>query len=366
MRRPVSVVDVVASWSWFRRAAVRRTIFAALIIVLALLCVFPRLYVATVKLSPQQGNAAGLSQVLNQFGGTYTAMLGSALALEIDVAIGRSFDVKRDVVSRLGLADVRDRAATGRAVLRLEKMTDVQALRGNVLEVTAENRDRERALATATAYSQVMQRRLANLSREQTAYKNQVLTDRMREVGARLARAEAAVSNFRRRNQLFDPETQLAAAIAQISALRSQLVAKEVDLQTVLRFNSEESFPVKAARAAVASLRKQLAEAEARARSNDNASAASIAPRALEFDRLNRDLNFARTLFESYTRYVEGAVIEDLSADFNMQVIEGPFIEPGWQFNKLPLALLALVVLLALASEFFLLKPPVGIRPVPA
>lgn len=356
------MTDVVAGWRWFRNPWMRRMIFGALIMLTALLALFPPCYVANVKMAPQDTNTAGLNSILSQLGGNYAALLGNHQPVEIDLAIGRSFDVQSDVARTLGLVDGPGQAALERAVRKLNKNVDVRALRAGIVEIEVNGHDEDRTLRTAQIYSRALQNRLAQLSRDQTAFKRTVLNDRMKEAGDRLSRAENAVNAFRQQNRIIQPEAQLSDAVATLSSLRAQYQSVQVELAKAQRFYAEGSYQVQSIRTALTALQGQIAAAEDRTSNSNGLTASGIAPRSVEFDRLNRDLGFARSLYEAYTRYLEGAAVEDLTANFNMQIIEPAFIEPGWHFNATPFAALVVLVLLAAASEFYWLRPPSGAR----
>ncbi|WP_375391045.1 hypothetical protein [uncultured Sphingomonas sp.] len=337
-----------------------------LIVIAALFTLFPERYVADVKLAPQDTNTAGLSSILSQLGGNYAALLGNHQPVEIDLAIGRSFDVQKDVARTLGMVDGTGAGSLDRAVRKLNAIADVRALRAGIIEIEVSGHDPDQTLQTAQVYARALQNRLATLSRDQTAFKRTVLNQRMQEATERLSRAENAVNRFRTQNQIIAPEAQLSDAVASLSALRAQYQAVQVELAKARRFNAEQSYQVKSIRAALAAIQRQIADAEDRTRSANGLTASGIAPRAVEFDRLNRELGFSRALYESYTRYLEGAAVEDLTANFNMQILEPAFLKPERQFNPIPLAVLALLVLLAIASEFYWLRPPSGSRLAPA
>ncbi|MCA1652901.1 MAG: hypothetical protein ABR588_12105 [Sphingomicrobium sp.] len=359
--RPYSVLDVVTHSRWFGNNRARRLIFSILLILLAILSVFPRIYAANVKLAPQESNTAGLSAILSQLGGgSYAALLGRAQPIEVDLAIARSYEVRRDVLHRLGVKDAEGSAELRRQVLRLEDDIDMQALRGNLIQIVVHDRNADRALFIARAYAAAMQERLTELSRQSTANKRKILNERFVEARDRLARAQADVNQFQRANQLVMPETQLTVALEQSAALQGRLKAKQVELQTVLQFNTPESFAAQRVRAELAALQQQVRAAEQNARVSSGLTATGIAPIALQFENLTRELKFAQGLYDSYTRYLEGAAIEDLTAQYNLQQIEPPYIEPNLQFNIIPLMLLAGVFLLALASEFIVMRPAPG------
>lgn len=357
------MTDVVSGWRWFHRAWLRRAVFALLIIILVLMTLFPERYEANVKLAPQETSTAGLSAILSQLGGNYAALLGNHQPVEIDLSIGRSYDVQSVVARKMGFVRPNaSRADIDTAVRKVSKMATVSALRGNVMEIVASGGDPDVTLNLASVYAGAMQGRLAELSRAQTTYKRSVLNERMHEATDRLARAEAAINHFRADNRIIAPEEQLGAAVGQLNALRARAQAVQIDLAQALRTNSEQSFTVRSLRTQLGAINVQIAAAGQQARSTNGLTASGIAPRELEFQRLNRELRFSQALYDSYTRYLEGAAIENLTADFNMQIIEPPYLEPSRQFNFVPLALLAVVALMAVATEFYMFRPPVSRR----
>lgn len=355
--KPVSLLDLVTGSRWFQDNRLRRLIFALALVILAILSVFPRVYAADVKLAPQESNTAGLSAILTQLGGNYAALLGRSQPIEVDLAVARSFEVKREVVRKLG-TNIKDRDKVRRAILRLEDQTDVQAMRGNLIQITVRDRAPERALKVTEAYADAMQERLAEISHEATANKRKILNQRFAEAQTRLAQAEGAINSFRSANQLIEPGTQLRIAVEQLATAQGQLKAKQVELQTALQFSTPNSFTVQKIQAEIRALQGQVAVADQRMRTASGLSAAGIAPVALRYESLLRDMKFAQALYESYTRYLEGAAIEELTAQYNLLQIEPPFLKPALQFNLLPMVLAVVVLLLALASEFIVMRPP--------
>ena len=358
--RTISLLDFVVLSRWFQDNRKRRATFGVLLAILLGLSVFPRVYQASVKLAPQESNTAGLSAILSQLGGNYAALLGRNQPVEVDLAVARSFEVKRDVVRRLGIDDDKKPSEVRRAILRLDDQVDVQAMRGNLIEISVRDRNADKAINVADVYADAMQQRLGELSREATTNKRRILNLRFTEAQDRLARAEGAVNSFRRANQLALPETQLTLAVDQLSTLQGQLQAKQVQLQTALQFGTPQNVRVQALQTELRALQDQVDAADRNVRTAGGLTAAGIAPKALQYERLNRELKFSQALYDSYTRYLEGAAIEDLTADYGVMQIEPPFLEPELQFNLIPLALLFVVLLLGLASEFIVMRPPPG------
>jgi tyrosine-protein kinase Etk/Wzc len=361
MTKPASLLDFVTRSRWFQHNLARRVSFVILVAITALLSLFPQVYQANVKLAPQETNTAGLSAILSQLGGNYAAFLGGGTQpIEIDLAIARSYAVKSSVLRRLGRISDPASSDLHDEVVKLDDRVEIRAMRGNLMEITVRDRDGAQALRTARAYAEAMQGRLAMLSLETTTFKRKILSQRFNEARARLERAEMAINAFRQANHLETPETQLDLAVGQLASLQAQVEAKQVQLSAALKFNTPQSYAVQAIRAELGALQAQVGSAEAKVRSGGGLTAAGIAPKAVAYQRLDRELKFSQALFDSYSRYLEGTAIEDLTAYYNMRLIEPPYLEPERQYNGLALALLALLLGLALASEFIVMRPAPG------
>jgi uncharacterized protein involved in exopolysaccharide biosynthesis len=337
-------------------------IFGVAAVALTVFTLFPRQYVATVDLAPQDTNTSGLSSVLSQLGGNYAALVGNHQPVEIDLTVGRSYQVARTVAKSMGMIESPTNESLASAILRIEKKVDIRALRGSIIEIEVRDTDPDFALKLTTVFANAMQQRLAQLSRGQTEYKRTVLNNRMAEATDRLSRAEAAMNAFRTKYQLPEPDVELGAAVSQLTGLQGELLAKQVALQTALRFNTEESMQVKSIRSDIATLESQLHQAQMQARIPVGLTATGIADISNQYSDLNRELHFSQALFESYSRYLEGAAIEELTSDFNMQEIQPPYVDPSYHFNLWALESLFGLIVFAAASELYMARPPLSRR----
>lgn len=357
-----ALIDVVARWRWYRRPASRRGVFAIVAIVLAALSLFPRRYVAELQFTTQEGGSGGLSALLGQLGGVFGAA-ASRQSIEQVLAVSRSYAVRAEVVRRLGLAQPGDAAAIADAVRRLDKGLSVRVQRGSIVDVELFGRDAPAALRAVSTYSDVVRLRLAELARQTSTQKRAFLDERYRDVQARVSAQEAAVDRFRRTNNLLAPAEQLGSGIGRTVGLQGALQAKQIQLEVALRSHAEGSFEVRNIRAEMAAIAGQIRRAEAQGPAGAPDNPANLSTRIYEYGRLTTELGILQTQLQSLRRYLEASSIEEMSADMNMQVVQPAYLEPGRKLNPLPLGLLILVVLLAIAAEFHALRPPPGTPP---
>lgn len=354
MTPPRTLLGTITSTGPMARPWLRRALFAIVMAMLAVLCVVPRKHIATVQLNQPTSNVSALGALLGQLGGSYATLLSGGQPYEVNLAVGRSFAVEVEVLRRLKLLGTPGYEDVDQGVRRLRRHVDVASLRGAIIQIDVKSRDPDEALRFAGAYSSVLQARLAALGREQTAYKRGVLEDRLRVAAGQLTRAQAAVDRFRATNALPDFQGQLAGSVGALAGLEAQLQAERAQLEAALRFGTRSNYEVQRHQANVAALERQIALSR---RGRGDTSAAGLAAKTNRYIDLQRDLQSAQTLYVAYTRSLEQAAVENQTADWTIQALQPPYLQPGLHPNTIPLGLLILVALAFAACEIYLFAP---------
>jgi uncharacterized protein involved in exopolysaccharide biosynthesis len=353
---------------WFRRPLTRRLTFACAAVILAGLCVWPQHYLAKTEIG-WEDSGGGLTSILNgQAGGggllSLTSLLGSHQSIEADLTIARSEAVRRGVIAKLRLE--RRKGFGGgveHASLKLKHLVDIEALRGSILEVKAKNADPDFAKIIVAAYAEAIKDRLNEIARQEAIEKRRITNAGLADASVRMAQAQAALTQFRAENKLGAPEQQVSASATLLAVLQGQLEGKEAELQGLRRFATEGSFQVQALEAQIAGLQGQISEAQTRSTGPDGSpTLAGMSLKAAQYTNLYRDEKAAETLYEGYRRYLIQIQVDESSATTNMDIIEPAVVDPARQYNIWAVALLGLVLMVAVASELYLLSPPVGER----
>lgn len=365
MTPPPTFVSVVMDSRWLRTPWRRRLTFAALAIILAVFCVWPRYYLAEAELLPED-SGGGLSAVLAQQAGgailNLGALTGNKQSIEADLTIARSHAVlvkaqdklRRQFPKRFG--DARADEVT------LKRRMGIVAIRGSIVQITVHDPDPMFAKALVSAVASAIQDRLADISIEQALQKRAVAENRLKDASARLYNAQQALAQFRLANRLPAPEVQLGAAVSGLSSLEAQLQAKQVELTGLQQVATPDSLRVKVAESELEDLQRQIAKAQGSATAPGTPTLAELSTTNAAYNNLYRDEKAADLLYQVYTRYLEEVNIDELSAYENLDVIEPGYVIPNRQYNLLPEALLALVLLMAVTAEIYVLRPPVGRR----
>lgn len=355
--RANTLIGMIAGMGPFARPAVRRSFFAIAFLVAAALALFPEKHRAAVTLTPTDPASLGLSGTLGQLGAVQS-VFGNQAAIEVSLRIARSEYVRDKVNQQLKLEQVldKDRVATQRW---LDRNVDVHALRGGIIEFEVTLGDSQLAKRIVDAYAVAVREQLASISRNQTAYKRQILVDLVKQSSQQLADAQAAYDTFRLRTRYTSPQAAIMAVGDRVPKLEDAIKSKRIQLAAARQFFTDDNMNIRQILAEIDALEGQLADARSTSPQNLN-SVGRVVRESTEADRLRRDLDLALGLYDSYKRYLQGTSVEDLTSPANIRILEPAYVDSQRQYN-LPFVILAcLILLLAGAIEFYQLRPPVG------
>lgn len=353
-----SLVGMLSHNRFVGNNKLRRIVVAAIVLVGLVLTFFPEPERAVVTLAPTDPGALGLGDTLGQLGAG-SSVFGAQAAIDLTVKVGRSVLVRETVSKRLKLEDRLDTNRLG--VMRwLDRKVKMRALRGGIIQIEVFHRDGPFARSIVDAYATAIRARLGVIARQQTAYKRNILESTLASARDRMTRAEQAYDNFRRNSQYGDPQGAVEQVAGRAPALQQEILAKQRQLDTFRQFATDANPQVRTVIAEIAALNEQLAEAQRSDRSNG--SLGTVIDQTNQIQRLRRELNFSRDLYYNYRRFYQGTMVENLTAEANMRILEPPYLDPARQFNLIPLCVAILVLLLGLTIEFYRVRPPVGDR----
>lgn len=334
----------------------RRAIIVVLVLLCLLLALFPQRYRSAVTLAPSDPSSLGLSGTLSQLGAA-SSVFGNQAAVEITVRVAHSVLVRDQVIDKLGLVKHHRFGSKIEAERFLDRAVEIRSLRGGLVQIETKHRDAAFAESLMKAVAEATQQRLAVINRQQTGYKRHVLEQLVAEAGNRLDQAQSAYDKFRLQTRYSDPSAAINAIGDRIPALQSAIKAKEVQLNAARQFATDNNMSVMQIMAELDALRQQLVQQQALNPAEEN-SVGRVVEQSTIGKKLERELLISRTLYESYTRYLQGTAVEDLTSNANIRLIEPAFVDTSRQIN-LPFLLLGLLILLfGGAIEFYGLRPP--------
>ena len=343
---------------WVNRPLTRRLVFAGLIAIFILLGFYPERYRAAVTLTPSDPTTLGFNPTQVQFG-ALNNMFGNQAAIEIALKVASSVQVRDRVDQQLKLQQKLGLDSRSETHRWLERNVDIRALRGGIIQIQMRLGDASFARTIVGAYEEAARQQLAEISRRQTAYKQEVLTRLVTDSSDRLARAQGAFDTFRLGVRSPDPTIEAGIAGSRVNNLQQAIKNKQLELAAARQSYSDENLVVRQLLAEAATLRGQLAQAEATAPGQSQGIGRAVST-STQFRKLQRELGIAQSLYDTYIRLLEGTVIDNMTSTANIRVLEPAFVDTSRQLNYPALALALALLLILFATEFYELRPPVG------
>lgn len=351
-----------ASVAWVKNDRVRRLTYLLLAIIAAILIVVPRPYVARAKIVPQDtsASAASTTNLLGALGGG-SQSIGSLLtggrpSNDLYLIISRSDTVTEGVIKSLNLVGPDAEFPTMRkAKIYLAKKVDIHSLLGGVMEIETKLYDPDKAQRWTAAYADAISRSLARFGRQIIINKQRILRQRFENASDRVRQAELNLNSFRRANNLADPQAQLGSALSQRAQLEGQLNAKQIELRTTQEFRGPESTELAAIRSDIAGLRAQIGRTVVPTLNSTGPNVSGLSAIQTQYLDLYRRLQFQQSIYDVYQRSAEQVEVEELAAESAsyIQIIDPSHIDAERHYNTWAIAALALIILLALFTEWY-------------
>jgi len=167
----------------------------------------------------------------------------------------------------------------------------------------------------------------------------------------KLAGAEEGLKETEQKTGLIQIDSQARALIESAASLRAQIAAKEVQMQSMRTFATNENSELVQAQQELEGLRAQLAKLGG---SEENADAGLMIPKGkvpeagLEYVRKLRDVKYNETIFDILARQFELAKLDEAKEGALIQVVDAAVPPDRRSFPKR-----GLIVIIATAVGFF-------------
>lgn len=306
--------------------------FAVAVIVSLLL---PVRYSATASILPPQEMSSQISAFASVIPGDLKMLAGGLLGGNHEastwIGILKSNNVKDVIIKSFGLMDVygKDTVEETSGVLN-SNLTVVMSKKDSIISVTVEDSSPERAAAMANSFIEGLDR--VNKTSVMNSGQRMRLFVESRLVEARigLSNAEDRLMRFQEKNKAVKLDAQSAAIIESIGTLKGELIAREVELSTLLSYATHENPQVQILKAQVAGLKGQLMELEVgkAPRSGSLQEKNIIIPTdyipnlSLEYARLFREAKIQEILYELLTEQREIARIQEARDTSTVQILD--------------------------------------------
>jgi uncharacterized protein involved in exopolysaccharide biosynthesis len=364
--RELSLLDVVVVLLEKKRFIARFVVGAT---ALATLTAFllPVRYEGKVVLMPPAQNSSIGSSLLGQLGGSglgaLASLAGGSLGLknpaDMYVSLLTSRTVEDAMIQRFGLMQEyhQKRMVDTRKVLE-SHTTAVSGVKDGLIRLTVDDKDPKRAAELANGYVEEFRKLSATLAITEAARRRLFFEQQLQQAKDNLTTAENAMAKTQQSTGVLQIDSQARALIESAAVLRAQVVAKQVEIEGMRSFATDDNPNLVLAKQELAALEAQLnrvAGSQQDLGSDINLSKGRVTQAGMEYVRRFRELKYQETVFELLAKEFEVAKLDEAREGSIIQVVDAPVVPDKKSFPPRTLIVLASAILSFFVAAFWVM-----------
>jgi uncharacterized protein involved in exopolysaccharide biosynthesis len=306
-----------------------------LVMGVAVSLLLPRSYTATTRImTPQQTpSAAGL--MMNQGSGASGGQLAMAAAGGLnlrnpnDLYIGllQSRPVADAILEQFGLRRLYHANDGTVARRKLAAHTSILSEKSTLLSVAVTDHDAQRAAAMANAYTEQLRLLTKTLALSEASHRRMFYEEQLKHAKDDVVAAELAFRQIEQKKGLVQLDAQAKAMIATLAALHAQVSAKQVELEALRSYSTEQNPEVQLSERQLRALEQEVAELEQRQQHGSAAGSSElglqdVAGAGLEYLRAEHELQYRQILFDLLLKQYDVARLDEAKDAAVVQVVE--------------------------------------------
>ena len=341
-----------------RKGLIVKITAACLGLGLLLAFVLPKRYTAEATVLPPLQNSSMAGALASQLGslGAMASLAGKDIGLknpnDMYVAMFSSETVEDAMIQRFGLMQEYRQKYLSLTRKTFERYFTVNGSgKDGLIHISVEDKDPKRAAEMANAWIEEFRRLSQTLAISEASQRRLFFELQMEQAKDNLANAEEALKKTEQKTGVIQMDSQARALIESAVTLRAQIAAKEVQLQGMQTYATNENSGVVEVQRELDGLRAQLAKLGG----SEGGAEGLIVPQGkvpqagLEYVRKLRDVKYYETIFEIIARQFEMAKLDEAKEGAVVQVVD-PALVPDRKSSPKR----ALIMLVALAIGLFL------------
>jgi tyrosine-protein kinase Etk/Wzc len=362
----LSLLDVVVVLLEKKRFIARFVLGAT---ALAILTAFllPVRYEGKVVLMPPAQNSSIGSALMGQLGssglGALASLAGGSLGLknpaDMYVSLLTSRTVEDAMIQRFGLMQEyhEKKLADTRKVLE-RRTTAVAGAKDGLIRLTIEDREPKRAAELANGYVEEFRKLSATLAITEAARRRLFFEQQLQQAKDNLTAAENAMAKTQQSTGVLQIDSQARALIESAAILRAQVVAKQVEIEGMRSFATDDNPNLVLAKQELTALEAQLnrvAGSQQDLGSDINLSKGRVTQAGMEYVRRFRDLKYQETVFELLAKEFEVAKLDEAREGAIIQVVDAPVVPDKKSFPPRFLIIIASAIFSFFVAGFWVM-----------
>jgi uncharacterized protein involved in exopolysaccharide biosynthesis len=329
-----SALDTLVLLVGRKRFFIRFVVAAALLSIIVAF-VLPVRYEAKIVLLPPQQNSSIGSAFLGQLGnlgglGSLASLASGSLSIknpaDMYVSLLTSRTVEDAMIQRFGLMKEYDEKRMTDTRKVFEKRTTVVAgVKDGLIRISVEDRDPKRAAEMANGYVDEFRKLSASLAITEAARRRLFFEQQLQQAKGALTNAEAAMAKTQQSTGVLQIDSQARSLIESAAILRGQVVAKQVQIEGMRSFATDDNPNLILAKQELAALQSHLEHVAGSQHDNGsdiNLSKGRVTESGMEYLRRYRDLKYQETVFELLAKEFEIAKLDEAREGSIVQVVD--------------------------------------------
>jgi uncharacterized protein involved in exopolysaccharide biosynthesis len=311
-------LDLLIVMARHKRFILRFTLGAAVVAAVIVLLIPNRYTATTIILPPAQSSVS--SAMLSQLGSSpLAAYAGAAMGIkssgDMYVSLLRSRTVEDALIQRFGLmARYRKKTMVDTRLAFEKRSTVTFGAKDGLVRITVEDYDPKLAADIANTYVEEFRKLTSNLAVTEAAQRRLFFQQQLLEARGKLSAAEEAMKNTEQSTGVLQIDSQAKSLIETAAVLRGQVVAKEVQIQGMRSFATEDNPELVLARQQLAALQAQLSKIAGAGQSSDSdllVPRGRVPEAGMEYIRKLRDVKYYETITELIAKQFEMAQLDE-------------------------------------------------------
>lgn len=327
----VHLLDLLIVLSKRRKFIILFTLAITLLTAIVVL-VIPSKYTAETIVLPPKESSSAASSMLGQLGSAsaLASMAGGGLGIknpgDMYVALFKVPGVENALIQRFGLMARYHAKRMSDARKSFENRSSVVfGTKDGLIRVTVTDRDPKMAADIANAYVDQFRNLSEHLAITEAAQRRVFFEQQLKETNDQLAIAEEAMKSMEQKTGVLQIDSQARALIEAAGTLRGQIAAKEVQLQAMRSYATEDNSQLVVVEQELAGLKTQLAKLGGTDTVSTNdviVPKGNIPAAQMEYIRRYRDLKYYETIEEIIARQFEMAKLDEAKEGAIIQVAD--------------------------------------------
>jgi uncharacterized protein involved in exopolysaccharide biosynthesis len=266
--------------------------------------------------------------------------------------------VEDALISRFGLMQEYHEKRLSEARKELERRTTaVAGTKDGLIRLSIEDRDPKRAAELANGYVEEFRKLSATLAITEAARRRLFFERQLRDAKDNLTTAEEAMRKTQQSTGVLQIDSQARSLIESAAILRGQVVAKQVQIQSMRSFAAEDNPELILAKQQLAALEGQLqrvAGSESDTGTDINLSKGRVTESGMEYIRRFRDLKYHETVYELLAKEFEIAKLDEAREGSIIQVVDAAVVPDKKSFPPRLLIIIGVTMLSFFVAAFWI------------